>query len=276
MDPFDFFPSDHSPGVIPLNTDLPENTTVEEIVVNGERLQRRTPINNNPTVDPMGGPTYAYWTGSLWEPWIPIDKDLADYAFNHANDPLDPQEPYTSTSVPENSADYKNALYVSLLISKAVDTIQATTKTASGSDVIDLGQNNKFFLGDFISTWDIYGFEVTNKIYEAGFGGKSFPTHSEVRFTTIYDPANSNSYYRKGGDAAVIFYEVHEIVHQMPVDKAYHQNLFDLYKSQNNGNGAGFYNSPLGEQAERFTNNGTKGVLEKLGLPVWQGPVYGY
>jgi hypothetical protein len=62
----------------------------------------------------------------------------------------------------------------------------------------------------------------------------------------------------------------------MASDKAYHANLLTQYKNQNGGSDSGFYTSALGEQAERFTNNGTKAVLQNLGLPVWQSPVYGY
>jgi hypothetical protein len=148
----------------------------------------------------MGGPTYAYWNGTLWEPWIPIDKDLADYAFNHAGDTFDPREPHSGTTVAETSADYQKALYVMLLLAKNVDTIQTPMNSAAAADIISQPNNNKFTMGEFMSTWDQYSYTVTDKTYPAGYGGKSEPTGSEVRFTTIYDTTNSNlpRWWRRG------------------------------------------------------------------------------
>lgn len=130
-------------GVTPLddaNLLNNENVIVEEITVVGERVQRTTKLDPNPTIG--DGVVFSRWTGSGWSNFDPVDKDILDLAFLLGSQAQPVTKPSVTVGEIVNPANYAKALHAALLIQDEVDDVHEKIASLDPFEPIYLDNNN--------------------------------------------------------------------------------------------------------------------------------------
>lgn len=86
----------------------------------------------------------------------------------------------------------------------------------------------------------------------------------------------SNYYSTLGGDKGILWYLIHEVIHNTPTVKAYEKTQTDSYLINHPGSFANYGSSPQFKNVEKMTNEIYRLFVNKVGLPLVQNPPQGY